>query len=349
MKVQENLPLSCWEEAATCGECQNETMIFSVAESSVMVGVASVFSVLGFVINFITIVALMMNTRVRQQVTTPYILSALFANLIFCSVPLPILATRYYTRHAESNFSSGLCTVFPVVFYACAGSFILSLMSVTVSQTGVLFFQDREGKIYDAKFRTLTILLCWLLPLAILIPSMSGSNGTIERMDYTQICTIAPDEQGRQPFKLFNKLFIILPYTVMIICILLSFVKLKMVSSKAFKTSDNAQAESRFILCLFFVFLYFLLTTFPAWAVVQFDVCYQYPTLYAIAYMLEWSGIIANPIIFLVTQKSYRVALRRLHKKVFVAVQLETTLEQSKTIMHIQPLKRVENFPLLRQ
>jgi hypothetical protein len=63
---------------------------------------------LGFLINLLTMLGLMFNKSVRQQITTPYIISVLFSDLLFCTFLLPILATRYYTRETEANIRQPL-------------------------------------------------------------------------------------------------------------------------------------------------------------------------------------------------------------------------------------------------
>ena len=59
-----------------------------------MAGFAILFSILGFVFNIVIITSLLFYRRVRQQVTTPFILSVNFADLIYSIFVLPMLATR---------------------------------------------------------------------------------------------------------------------------------------------------------------------------------------------------------------------------------------------------------------
>ena len=73
---------------------------------------------------------------------------------------------------------------------------------------------------------------------------------------------------------------------------------------------------------------------FPSWAVDHFDKCFRHPTVHAIAYMFNWSGVIINPIIFMVCQRNYREAARGLFKKLFLTVQKKDNLES--TVMHIE-------------
>eukprot|EP00092_Neocalanus_flemingeri_P025940 GFUD01028114.1.p1 GENE.GFUD01028114.1~~GFUD01028114.1.p1 ORF type:complete len:353 (+),score=72.37 GFUD01028114.1:101-1159(+) len=329
--------LTCWEEGASCDDClevlrENQTMIFSVADSSVMAGVAIIFSFLGFAFNLITITALLFYRSVRQQITTPFILSVSFAHLLYSTIILPLLATRFYTRQSESAAWTGLCKVFPVLFYLVLGASILSLMSVTINRTCILLFQEKAQNICNVKVRNVVIFLCWLLPLAILTPSTFGQYGQVELNDYTQSCTIGPDDNGRNPKRLMYNLFVFLPCTIMVICNIIIFAKLKFVPNSE-SVSENRKAENIFILMLFMVFLFFVLTLFPSWAVDHFDKCYKHPTIHAIAYMLNWTGVIINPIIFMVTQRSYREAVRGLFKKLFVEVKNKDAMES--TVMHL--------------
>ena len=290
-------------------------MIFSKADSSIMAGFAILFSILGFLFNFVTI------------------LSVNFADLIYIIFVLPMLATRYYTRQSESEVWSGLCKLFPTLFYLVLGASILSLMSVTINRTCILLFQERTEKIFNGRMRNLIVLLCWILPFAFLLPSILGLYGTMDQKPYTQSCTIRPDEDGRSPKTLIYNIFIFVPCTVMIICNIIILVKVKVIAHSG-TISENRKAENIFILMLFMVFLFFVLTLFPSWAVDHFDKCFQHPTIHAIAYMLNWTGVIINPIIFMVTQRSYREAVRGLFKRLFVRVKKKDTIES--TVMHVE-------------
>ena len=109
--------LFCWEEGASCDNCklvlrENETMVFSNDDSWIMAGCAILF-----VFNFVTITSLLFYRRVRQQVTLLFIFSVNFADWIYSIFVLLMLATSYYTKESESEVWSGLCKLFPTLFY----------------------------------------------------------------------------------------------------------------------------------------------------------------------------------------------------------------------------------------
>jgi hypothetical protein len=296
--------ISCWEEGAVCGSCdmvlrENETMIFSVSDSNTMAGFAILISVLGFAINSITLVAILLNNHVRRQLNTPYIISVLCTDLCFCSFILPMRASRYYNRQAEAT-----CNLSPVLFYISLGAFILSLMLLTMVRTCILFFQEKTEKILKPWVRFLAISLCWLIPVAVMIPPMLGWYSKIGHVEYTQGCTIMQDEQGRSPETILSNLFFFFPCTVMIICNIMTFAKLKVSSS----VTDRKIVI--FMLGTFFVFLFFLLSLIPSLTLDYVDDCFQFPGSHTIAYILCWTGSLANPIIFLGMEKCYRDAVR---------------------------------------
>ena len=274
-------------------------MIFSVSDSNAMAGFAILISVLGFAINSITLVAILLNNHVRKQLNTPYIISVLCTDLLFCCFILPMRTSRYYKRQAE-----GSCNLSPFAFYISLGAFILSLMLLTIVRTCILFFQERTEKILKPWVRFMAISLCWLIPIAVMIPPMLGWYGKIGNVEYTQGCTLVPDEQGRSPETILSNLFVFIPCTVMIICNIMIFAKLKVSSS----VTDRKIVI--FLLGTFFVFLFFLLTLIPSLMLTYVDNCFQFPGSHTIAYIVCWTGSLANPIIFLGMEKSYRDAIK---------------------------------------
>ena len=292
------------------------------------------FSVLGFLINLLTMLGLMFNNSVRQQITTPYIISVLFSDLLFCTFLLPILATRYYTRETEANIWPGFCSLFPFLFFVSLGAFILSLMSVTINRTLIIILQERSQKIINSKVRALVILLCWVLPVFAMIPALSETYGKLGLKPLTQSCTILPDKLGRCPKSFIYGLFVFIPILIMVICNIIIFFQIKRVSSLRSKETKS------FICSILFVFLFFLMTIVPSWTVDYVDECFQNPKSHAIAYIFLWSGSIINPVIFLMTQPSYRQAVRGLIcNKLVVAVQPEQVLQRKSLKMRIKTFR----------
>ena len=328
----------CWEEGAVCGNCSmvlrdNQTIIFSVSDTSILSFVSVLFSLLGCLLNIITISALLLFRRVRRHVTTLFILSVNFADLLYSLFILPMLSIRFITRRAERELWSGFCEIFPVLFYLILGASILSLMSVTVNRTCILLFQERMEKFFTTKVRITIVLVCWLIPFLLLIPPMRGTYGTINLKPYTQACTVMMDSSGNSPKSLLYNIFVFIPCSIMIICNIVIFIKVRSIRLSGIVT-ESTRAENIFLLMIFGVFLFFVVTLIPSWAVDKFDTCFQYPSLHAFAYILNWSGVIVNPMIFMITQGSYRDAVRALVRKLFLMMQHKDKTET--TVMHME-------------
>ena len=142
-----------------------------------------------------------------------------------------------------------------------------------------------------------------------------------------------PDEHGRSPKSVLYNIFVYIPCSVMAICNIIIFVKLKVSSDKMSRKPDI------FMLSIFLVFLSFLMTLLPSWIADYVDECFQQPRLHTISYIFLWAGSIINPIIFLVCQRNYRDAVRELFERLSVAVQTEETLKQSNTKMRIKTFR----------
>ena len=42
----------------------------------------------------------------------------------------------------------------------------------------------------------------------------------------------------------------------------------------------------------------------------QFDKCYKHPVIHILSYIINWSSVVINPIIYVVSQKKYQDALK---------------------------------------
>ena len=42
----------------------------------------------------------------------------------------------------------------------------------------------------------------------------------------------------------------------------------------------------------------------------QLDKCYKHPVLHILSYIINWSSVVINPIIYVVSQKKYQDALK---------------------------------------
>ena len=91
----------CWwtlnntNDSITSG---NTTTVYSDLESNIASGVFGLFAVLGSILNFVLIIAIMKSPQIRQEYLTPTLVSILVTDFGFSIYFLTILSSAYYTR-----------------------------------------------------------------------------------------------------------------------------------------------------------------------------------------------------------------------------------------------------------
>ena len=195
----------------------------------------------------------------RKQPITPYILSVIASDLLFCSFILPIIAIRYLTRQSEAIFWSPLCDIVPAVFYIALGGFIVNLTILTLSRTLQVVYKEKAEGYLNPKIRTALVCFCWLAPILALVPQLSKTYGKFGLKTYTQSCTMVPDEFDQCPKTVIYTIFVFVPVGIMFICNVVICIKTKILSLKG--------KEIGFLMSIFLVFLYFLVTIIPSFII----------------------------------------------------------------------------------
>ena len=109
--------------------------------------VAVTVMVFNFSLNLLVIVSLIYYPRTRRHVTTPFIISLSFYDLVYAGIILPVYAARFSNR--ESPLSEGLCKFFPVIFYGTMGSSLISLTVVSPRKCERLLYFTIIEKLLD--------------------------------------------------------------------------------------------------------------------------------------------------------------------------------------------------------
>lgn len=114
-------------------DCYEEEGAFTSADGIVAGAFASSFAFAGTILNGLTILALLNFERTRVQQTTPFVISLSASDLIFSSVTLPALASKFFAKRWIIGDGDGFgCKIFPLFFYGNSAVTLFSLMSVTI-------------------------------------------------------------------------------------------------------------------------------------------------------------------------------------------------------------------------
>merc|ERR1712018_1029681 len=74
------------------------------------------------------------------------------------------------------------------------------------------------------------------------------------------------------------------------------------------------------------IFVLFIVTYLPSLLVKSLDKCYDHPVLHILSYIINWSSVVINPIIYVVSQKKYQDAI--MHTKNDIMMCLGMPVEQ---------------------
>ena len=319
----------CWLASSPCTEAgapacslslpPNTTIIFPVLQSGLLGISAALLSLLGTLANSLLICGLLASPRIRGLVTTPFILSVLVSDLLFSLLLLPTQAARFLSRdwsRALGPEEGPLCQAYPLLLYTVQGATVLSLTCVSLNRAAVLYWGLSAESVFRRFLTPLLLVLCWLLPLVNLLPSLAGAYGKVTLKRYTQTCTIVSlQENGSDPKRILYFFFFFPALVLLVASNIFTLVRVKAVVGAITQRLDKRR-ENMFVTMLCLSFLTWLLSVGPFILVDSLlDPCFQRPGLHAMAYIINWTKVVANPAIFLLMDRGFLRAVRSLVRR----------------------------------
>ncbi|XP_013789554.1 protein trapped in endoderm-1-like isoform X2 [Limulus polyphemus] len=172
-----------------------------------------IFIVIGFLGNFITILALCRCTMLRNA-TTAFVISLCTSDFLFCTINLPLTASRYI--HQAWLLGDTACSLFPFFFYGNVGASLMSMTLITVNRFVIFNYHHLYGKIYKKRFVVLMIIFCWVFSFALLVPTLTRAWGEFGLDKATFSCTILM-RNGRSPKKFLFVVGFLIPCVVIVL------------------------------------------------------------------------------------------------------------------------------------
>uniref|UniRef100_A0A2P2IDF3 Protein trapped in endoderm-1-like n=1 Tax=Hirondellea gigas TaxID=1518452 RepID=A0A2P2IDF3_9CRUS len=322
----------------TTGEEGGSTVPIHYPRSATLfAAVASIiFIFVGVAGNLTTIIALSRSVKLRVHATTAFIISLCISDLLFCTINLPLTASRYI--HEEWVLGDVLCSIFPFFFYGNVAVSLLNLVAITVNR----YILIAHHSIYDRLYRRcnlyIMIFAMWAFAFGIMVPPLLGVWGSLGLNPQSFSCTILK-KNGSSPKKFLFLMGFLLPCVMIIVCNLAIFFKVcqsrrnlstrttpntssmspggpnSSVSSPLKKPSSFPSVRKediRLAIMIAIIFLCFLLSFLPLMIVNVFDDDVVYPSLHVVASVLAWASAVVNPFVYAVTNRQYRTAYRKL-------------------------------------
>ncbi|KAK8392930.1 hypothetical protein O3P69_013153 [Scylla paramamosain] len=193
--------------------------------ATIFAAIASIlFIVVGILGNLITIVALSKNRKLRFHATTAFVISLCVSDLLFCSINLPLTASRYI--HEAWVLGDALCSVFPFFFYGNVATSLLNMVAITVNRYILIAHHNLYDRVYRQHFIYLMIAFIWLFSFGMMVPPLLGVWGQLGLDPPTFSCTILKSN-GSSPKKFLFLFGFLLPMIAIIACYSAIYYKVK--------------------------------------------------------------------------------------------------------------------------
>ncbi|XP_018021107.1 protein trapped in endoderm-1-like isoform X2 [Hyalella azteca] len=300
-------------------------------EATIFAAVCSIlFIVVGVAGNLTTIVALSRSVKLRVHATTAFVISLCVSDLLFCTINLPLTASRYI--HEAWVLGDTLCSVFPFFFYGNVAVSLLNLVAITLNRYILIAHHSIYDRVYRRVNLYIMILAMWLFAFGIMVPPLLGVWGSLGLDPQSFSCTILKKD-GKSPKKFLFLMGFLLPCVMIIVCNMAIFFKvcqsrrnlatLRSTSSSAAPGSVSPlkkpssfptvrKEDIRLAVMIAIIFLCFILSFLPLMIVNVFDDDVVYPSIHVVASVLAWASAVVNPFVYAVTNRQYRSAYRKL-------------------------------------
>ncbi|KAJ3640020.1 hypothetical protein Zmor_003342 [Zophobas morio] len=316
-----------------CNATQN---IIYPREATIFASICAIlFCIVGVVGNFVTVLALIRCPKLRTHATTAFVLSLCLSDLLFCSVNLPLTASRYI--HEAWTLGDALCVLFPVLFYGNVAVSLLNMVAITLNRYVLISYHQYYNQLYSKTSIWLQLLCTWGFAFLIMLPSLLGVWGQLGLNPSTFSCTIL-EKDGKSPKKILFLIAFVLPCVVIITsysCIFWrvqrSRNKLKahqLATKKEKRSSRRERDDSRLTKLMLIIFICFVLCFLPLMLVNVFDDEVEYPVLHVLASILAWASSVINPFIYAASNRQYRSA----YSKLFRIVRSSVVFSESKQL-----------------
>ncbi|CAH1378099.1 hypothetical protein MTP99_019475 [Tenebrio molitor] len=317
-------------------------------EATIFASVCAIlFCIIGVVGNFVTILALTRCPKLRSHATTAFVLSLCISDLLFCTVNLPLTASRYI--HEAWTFGDALCKLFPVLFYGNVAVSLLNMVAITLNRYVLISYHQYYNQFYSKTSICLQLLCTWGFAFLIMLPSLLGVWGQLGLNPSTFSCTIL-EKDGTSPKKIFFLIAFVLPCVVIITSYSCIFWRVQRsqrklrahqqsTTKKDKRNSRRERDDSRLTKLMLIIFICFVLCFLPLMLVNVFDDDVKYPVLHVLASILAWASSVINPFIYAASNRQYRSA----YSKLFRIVKSSVVFSESKQFSNNSLKSREKN------
>lgn len=315
---------------------------------------ASIFTFVGITGNLLTVVALLKCQKLRSHATTMFVISLAVSDLLFCSINLPLTASRYV--HEEWRLGSEMCRLFPFFFYGNVAASLMNMVAITINRYILISCHANYSRIYSGLNIALMIGFVWLFSFGMMVPPLVEVWGKLGLDEQTFSCTILK-KNDHSPKKFLMIFGFLMPCIVIIACYSAIFLKVRQsrknvqahMNNGASKSTSNSNNPSngnvgptgngsgngkavtsvlnaaqsaqrrediRLTKMMLTIFLCFLVCFLPLMLVNVADDAVEFPFLHILASVLAWASAVVNPFIYAFKNRQYQQAFIKVRQQI---------------------------------
>ena len=283
--------------------------------SLVICGIGAIVCALfGEITNGMTMLVILKQKKVRDNLIAPLLFMMCFSNFLFSLVCLPMRALQFFGWFVDNSF----CQYFPLFYFPNVFVSVLTCALISLNRALALKNHALAKRVFTWKKTILYYNLMWLFSIGVMLLPFYKVWGKLGLLDVYNQCAMMETESGNPQIGLFS---ITLGITIPVVVISVTSMYCWMRSStretlyacgdlspdliEKFIKHEAQVTKTSIVLIACFGILYI-----PNFLIAIFIPIDDLPGLHIIGYIVVWCWVFVNPVIYVVGNSCFRLAFK---------------------------------------
>jgi hypothetical protein len=275
---------------------------------------AIICALLGVITNGMTMLVILKQKKVRDNLIAPILFMMCLSNFVFSLVCLPLRALQLFGWFLDESF----CQYFPLLYFPTVFVSILTCALISLNRALALKNHALAKRVFTWKKTILYYNLMWLVSIGVMMLPFYKVWGKLGLLDVFNQCALMETESGNPQNGLFSiSMGITIPVVVFsvasIYCWMRSSTKEALYACgdlspdliEQFVKHEAQVTKTSLVLVGCFAILYI-----PNFLIAIFIPIDDLPGLHIAGYMVVWCWVFVNPVIYVVGNRSFRLAFK---------------------------------------
>ena len=275
---------------------------------------AIICALLGVITNGMTMLVILKQKKVRDNLIAPLLFMMCFSNFVFSLVCLPLRALQLFGWFGDDSF----CQYFPLLYFPTVFVSILTCALISLNRALALKNHALAKRVFTWKKTILYYNLMWLFSIGVMLLPFYKVWGKLGLIDVDNQCAMLKTESGNPQNGLFS---ITLGVTIPVVVISVTSMYCWMRSStketlyacgdlspdlvEKFIKHEAQVTKTSIVLIACFAILYI-----PNFLITILIPINNLPGLHIIGHIVVWCWVFVNPVIYVVGNSCFRLAFK---------------------------------------